>query len=40
MSTIKMAIIGCGRHEKSEGSTGSAQGHKAMLGITGSKTLR
>jgi len=32
MSTIRMAIIGCGRHEKSEGSTGAAQGHKAMLG--------
>lgn len=27
-----MAMIGCGRHEKTDGATGSAQGHKAMLG--------
>jgi len=32
MDQIRMAVIGCGRHEKTEGSTGSAQGHKAMLG--------
>ena len=29
---IRMAIIGCGRHERTEGATGCAQGHKAMLG--------
>jgi UDP-N-acetylglucosamine 3-dehydrogenase len=29
---VRMAIIGCGRHEKTEGATGCAQGHKAMLG--------